>query len=186
MELFPILTSLLIYFQDPTYGQVQVSKPKKSLAEKINRTLDKLSTPGVTGSPHNHQQKQQPTVASTAAWVYPASPVYHHHHRILPYHGTYIHPWESYYTGSGGDFVDYNAYEYPVTSPPATRNNAYCGCYDNLHGTVSRAATAASKRTNGKCKHCQKTKKPSSESALKKLTNSSHYSGQLIASKVIL
>ena len=96
---------------------------------------------------------------------------------LLQHHGTFIHPWERYY----GDFVDY-AYEYPVSSkPPAASNNAYCGCYDNLHGTVSRA----SRRTSGKCKHCHKSRQPpllsaptqlsqspivSAESALKKLT----------------
>lgn len=121
--------------------------------EKIGKTLDKLTT--------NHNKTQQPlppSVASTAAWIYPTA-FYHHHPaaRIVPppppvppahhYYLAHAHqPWETYY----GEF-----FEYPVTSPPATRNNAYCACYDNLHGTVRRRTSPSNK-----CKHCQKSKKP--------------------------
>ena len=83
--------------------------------------------------------------------------------RIVPTPHFYAatHPWGDNYYG--------DLYEYPVTSPPATRNNAYCACFDNLHGTVRRRST--------KCKHCQKVSsknnnysKTNSESTLKKLT----------------
>ena len=57
------------------------------------------------------------------------------------------------------------------------RNNAYCACFDNLHGTVRRRST--------KCKHCQKVgssknnshttkNNNSAESTLKKLTKTVH------------
>ena len=85
--------------------------------------------------------------------------------RVVPHF--YANPWGDNYYG--------DLYEYPVTSPPATRNNAYCACFDNLHGTVRRRST--------KCKHCQKVSSSNSskhntsknnnnstESALKKLT----------------
>merc|ERR1712024_181894 len=52
-------------------------KARKSLVEKIGKTLDKLTTNHHNHSHHGHHQvKHQalpPSVASTAAWIYPAT-----------------------------------------------------------------------------------------------------------------
>ena len=161
------------------------------MAEKLSKTiLDRLNSPtkpiqASSSSPINQVSPSSSSNNSNpppSGWIYP--PAFYQPARLIPgsyqHHGSFIHPpWERYY----GDFIDY-AYEYPVSSTkpsaaPSIANNAYCGCYDNLHGTISRAS---SRRTNGKCKHCQKSKQPisapssaaqqlnSAESALKKLT----------------
>ena len=149
-----ISNSEFFVLQDPTY-QHTPTKAKKSLAEKLSKTiLDRLNSPNNRSIPGGGgPSSPNPIAASTSSnWIYPPA---FYHPRLVPYqhHGTFIHPWEQRYYG---DFVDY-AYEYPVSSkPPAASNNAYCGCYDNLHGTVSRA----SRRTNGKCKHCHKSRQP--------------------------
>ena len=99
--------------------------------EKINRTLDKL----------NPKTPPGPSIASTAAWIYPTA---FYHPQVYPvYNYNYL-----------------DIYEYPVTSPPATRRPAnICACY----GTV---------RTR-KCSNClsqiKSLKKP--ESNLKRLTS---------------
>ena len=110
-----------------------------------------------------------PSVASTAAWIYPAT-FYHPQNTPRIHYYSHQNPW-----GTGDPHSSYYSdfFEYPVTSPPATRNTAYCACYDHLHGTVRRRLP--------KCKQCSKSNQPStrrpqvqtpsSESTLKKLTN---------------
>ena len=85
-----MILQCLIIFQDPSTVQqsnFHTPKARKSLAEKIGKTLDKLTTNhhsnnhsgvghhGLAGV-HCHQVKHQalpPSVASTAAWIYPAT-----------------------------------------------------------------------------------------------------------------
>ena len=143
-------------FQDPSSFHTSTPKARKSFVEKIGKTLDKLTT--------NHQktfeksQNLPPSVASTAAWIYPAT--FYQGPRIH-----YIPNDPTYYPNYYPEF-----FEYPVNSPPATRNNAFCACYDNLHGTVRRRVLSQ------KCKQCcqkspQNLAKKPQESTLKKLTN---------------
>ena len=124
------------YFQDPVYLPPHAFKSKKSFVDKLNRTLDKLNPKSPPG----------PSVASTAAWIYPTA---FYHPQVYPV---------QYY-----NYLD--VYEYPVTSPPATRRGNICACY----GTVR----------SKKCKTCSSQIKPSlvkrpggpNESNLKRLTS---------------
>ena len=108
--------------------------------EKINRTLDKFNPKSPPG----------PSVASSAAWIYPTT-FYH----------PQVYPQVQYYNNH---FLDY--YEYPVTSPPAQQRGNICACY----GTV---------RSRKTCKTCQQIKssvpntvalRKSAESNLKRLS----------------
>ena len=117
----------------------QYKSNKKSLVDKINRTLDKLNPKSCPPGP---------SVASTAAWIYPTA---FYHPQVYPV---------QYYNNH---FLDY--YEYPVTSPPAKQRGNICACY----GTV---------RSRKICQTCQQIKssvplKTKSESNLKRLSISS-------------
>ena len=75
----------IFLFQDPSSAAAQQSnfhspKGRNSLVEKIGKTLNKLTT----NHHQSHQVKHQalpPSVASTAAWIYPAT-FYQHQPRI--------------------------------------------------------------------------------------------------------
>ena len=172
------------YFQTPTSSSK--SSSKKSLAEKIGKRLDRLAaTASNQLTNQNNNQKTSahvpPSVAATAAWVYPVYHPHQHTPRVVPVHAHtsagFVNPWEPYYA----DYVEF-AYEYPVASPPATASpiptplpsgsgsgSGYCGCYDNLHGTVSKASRRSAQ--GSKCKHCHKSRGPLNyESTLKKLS----------------
>ncbi len=169
----------------PTQQQQQQSKPKKSLVERLNKTLDKLASPvtaATSVSPHQG-------VAAKAAVAPQPSVVWHSHrpHRVNHHHvrsaggsrlSTFVYPWEHYYdyNGSAEMTYDYRTRLQQQYSSQLRQHQIrthqqqqqyFCACYKDQRRIFSNKT--------GRCKSCHRLV-PQSQLQHHQLLNRSHSS----------
>ena len=121
-------------------------KAKKSLVDKITRTLDKLATVRREGG--REERHRAPRPASGPGMVYPVYPGYHPSYRTV--RGANGATYQYLYGGGGGAWPEQaNPYQdYATPSPPP---GAWCHCPDQGKDSVRRGT---------RCKACGKARSP--------------------------
>ena len=154
-----------------TSAPIGPNKPKKSIAERIGKTLDKIALPS---GPKESKQKSANANnnnnnvhynGSLPMWTVPAgkpakSGRNGREQSRLAATTSLLYPWESYnHPGGSSQRYDYGDMTYDYQHRTPNVNNNLCGCNDYLFGSV-RGGYPGSSSKSGRCKRCHKVRVP--------------------------